>query len=424
MKNVSYLISSMSPLDESSLPLCDHYGNETGLFDNGTGPIGNGTQMGRGPYFMKVIPIILAICYVIICLVGWLGNGLVIYVVVRFAKMKTVTNMYILHLAISDVLFLVSLPFLTTTTLLGYWVFGFAMCKIYFVLFSINLFTSVFTLTVMSADRYLAVCHPVRSVRYRTPRIALIVCLCIWSVSFLVMLPIILYSTTVPQEPAMRFKGRHTCTISWPNGQPIPADKAFIWYTFILGFSIPISLISVFYILVVLRLRTVGPAKKSKEKKRSHRRVTRMVLTVLSVYVICWLPYWVFQVEITFKTGSDRLTDWKVALFNALTVLTFANSMLNPFLYAFLSDNFRKSFMKAFKCTSPSEINKSLCGENSMFPRTSQSYAKSVATNTTIDERMELSTFESQQNCTSHVVCEPNDQSLQDEKGCLKPVAL
>ncbi|KAK6170568.1 hypothetical protein SNE40_018932 [Patella caerulea] len=374
----------------------------------------------------QIIPMVLALCYIIILFVGWIGNGLVIYVVARFAKMKTVTNMYILNLAISDVLFIVSLPFLTTTTLLGHWVFDFAMCKIYFVLYSINVFTSVFTLTVMSADRYLAVCHPVRSVKYRTPRIALFVCLCIWTVSFLVMLPIILYSTTIPHR---KDSHKHTCTISWPDGQPIPADKAFIWYTFLLGFAIPVSLISVFYFLVVLRLRSVGPIKKSKEKKKSHRRVTRMVLSVISVYVFCWLPYWIFQVNITFKNG-ETVQNWMISLFNAFTVLTYANSMFNPFLYAFLSDNFRKSFMKAFKCVSPHDANKSLCGENSMFPRTSQSYARSVAlTTTTVEDKFEMSTFESVQNNSADAIpMLPKEnhvaQSFQDEHGYLKPVAL
>jgi hypothetical protein len=91
-----------------------------------------------------VLTIVCAVLYVVIVALGWVGNGLVIYVVLRYAKMKTVTNMYILNLAISDVLFLFSLPFLTTTTLVQHWVFGFAMCKIFFVLFSINLFTGLY----------------------------------------------------------------------------------------------------------------------------------------------------------------------------------------------------------------------------------------------------------------------------------------
>lgn len=311
----------------------------------------------------------LVTSYVVICIIGLIGNSLVIYVVLRFAKMKTVTNMYILNLAISDLLFLTSLPFLVTTTLLHHWIFGTAMCKIYFVLFSINFFTSVFSLTALSADRYLAVCHPVRSGQYRTTTISFFVCLVIWSVSFFVMLPIILYSTTLPNR---FFKSKDSCTIHWPDDQPIPADKAFTWYTFLLGFAIPVSMISVLYLLVIIRLQHVGPAIKSKERKRSHRKVTRMVLAVISVYIMCWLPYWVFQMNLTFQAPSNSRPRWEIYLFNGFTVLTFANSMLNPLLYAFLSDNFRRSFKKAFKCASRVEVDKSLCNENSVFPKNKQ----------------------------------------------------
>ncbi|XP_076460130.1 somatostatin receptor type 2-like [Babylonia areolata] len=383
---------------------------------NGTG--GNGTMNPQLLIVDKVITYVCCICYILILTLGWLGNGLVIYVVLRYAKMKTVTNMYILNLAVSDALFLVSLPFLTTTTLLKHWIFGFAMCKIYFVLFAINLYTGVFTLAVMSADRYMAVCHPIRSLRYRTPRIALFLCLCIWSVSFLVMLPVIMYSATYPHRAR---RGKYTCTIAWPPGQPIPPEMAFLWYSFILGFAIPVSLIAVFYILVVLRLRQVGPTKKSKEKKKSNRRVTRLVLTVITVYVSCWLPHWIFQIDLSFgASSSPRMPLWKIVLFNCFTVLTFANSMLNPLLYAFLSDNFRKSFKKAFKCAAANEVNKLLCNENSVFPKSSMSYSRAA----TADERMELSTFDNGNNASPPLSSQGSLKTPEDEEDYLDPVAL
>lgn len=328
-----------------------------------------------GPLINKAaINIFLITSYVIIFLVGVVGNTLVIYVVLRFAKMKTVTNLYILNLAVADASFLISIPFIITTTLLQHWIFGLAMCKIYNVLFSINFVTSVLTLTVLSGDRYLAVCHPIRSGKYRTINIAYFVCLCIWSVSFLVMLPIILYSTTIPNftQPSLK-----TCTIKWPSNQLLPQGKAFTWYTFLLGFAIPISMITVFYTSVIVRLTCVGQLIKSKSKKKSHRKVTKLVLAVILVYFCCWLPYWVFQINLTFQPMDHRVQVWEIYLFNVFTVLTFANSMLNPLLYAFLSDNFRRSFAKAFKCISAKDLERrTTAGDNSVYPKSSQQNAK------------------------------------------------
>lgn len=395
----------------STLPLCDFDDTTTASFNSS-----NANTTAAFSTYDLVLPYILLVCYLLICAAGLGGNGLVIYVVLMFAKMKTVTNMYILNLALSDVLFLTMLPIMATTALVKHWVFGFAMCKIYFVLYSINLFGGAFNLCVMSADRYLAVCHPIRSLKYRTPRIALFLCLCIWSLSFLVMLPIILYSTTLQNR---YMPDKETCGISWPENQLIPADKAFIWYSFILGFAIPVSLISVFYVLVIIRLRHVGPAKKSKEKRRSHRRVTRLVLTVVTVYVVCWLPYWSFQAHIVFNDVMINTVEM-ILLFNILTVLTFANSSLNPFLYAFLSDNFRKSFVKAFTCMSGMEVSKTVCNENSVFPRTSQTYTRS-GVSATAEERMELSTFDNNQTAANQAPENNSTKVLQDDQGFLKP---
>ncbi|RUS79030.1 hypothetical protein EGW08_013213 [Elysia chlorotica] len=410
------------------LPFCDE------VLENESQPPTNGVQNGTDTIseFKRIMPFVILVCYSFICVFGLIGNGLVIYVILMYAKMKTVTNKYILNLALSDVLFLVMLPFMATTTMLGHWPFGFAMCKIYYVVYSINLFGGAFNLCVMSADRYLAVCHPIRSLKYRTSGKALLLCLCIWFVSFLVMLPVILYSQTMKN---MDMDGKLWCGINWPTDLSIASDKAFTWYSFLLGFAIPVSLISVFYILVVVRLRHVGPAKKTREKQRSHRRITRLVLTVVVVYIVCWLPHWCFQVHLVFNDVNDAHKNL-VLLVNFFTILCFSNSMLNPFLYAFISENFRKSFSKAFCCSAGQNeatikaVN--VFNENlNTFPRASQTYTRSSAISAvqshSVDDR---STFglEMAMLDTEHIGRPESaaaSRSFQDEQGFLRPpVAL
>uniref|UniRef100_A0A1B0GI60 G-protein coupled receptors family 1 profile domain-containing protein n=2 Tax=Lutzomyia longipalpis TaxID=7200 RepID=A0A1B0GI60_LUTLO len=134
--------------------------------------------------------------YGIVCVVGLLGNTLVIYVVLRFTKMQTVTNMYILNLAIADECFLIGIPFLITTMYLGEWKFGSTVCKGYMISTSITQFTSSIFLFIMSADRYIAVCHPISSPRYRTAFVSKIVSAVAWVTSALTMVPIMLYANT------------------------------------------------------------------------------------------------------------------------------------------------------------------------------------------------------------------------------------
>lgn len=310
---------------------------------------------------LPVIALLNQILYSIVCIVGLLGNTLVIYVVLRFSKMQTVTNMYIVNLAIADECFLIGIPFLVTTISLRSWIFGKIMCKVYMTTTSINQFTSSIFLFIMSADRYVAVCHPISSPKIRTPFISRVVSLSAWATSALFMVPVFLYANAMESEDVV------SCNIYWPNNRG--GQTTFTLYTLILGFAVPLILILNFYFLVIKKLRTVGPKNKSKEKKRSHRKVTKLVLTVITVYVFCWLPYWVTQVALIYTPPKQCQSNISIASFLMAGFLSYSNSAMNPILYAFLSDNFKKSFLKACTCAAGKDVNAALHIENSVFPR-------------------------------------------------------
>uniref|UniRef100_A0A1A9YUJ7 G-protein coupled receptors family 1 profile domain-containing protein n=1 Tax=Glossina morsitans morsitans TaxID=37546 RepID=A0A1A9YUJ7_GLOMM len=313
----------------------------------------------------NVITLIAMILYSLVCVVGLFGNTLVIYVILRFSKMQTVTNIYILNLAIADECFLICIPFLLYTMQIGSWQFGEYPCKAYMVSTSITQFTSSIFLLIMSADRYIAVCHPISSPRYRTPLVSKIVSVVAWLTSVLLMVPVILFASTIKNGE------RLTCNIRWPETEYTQSGITFILYTLTLGFALPLTFILGFYYLVIRKLRTVGPKHKSKEKKRSHRKVTKLVLTVITVYILCWLPYWVCQVALIASPAfcASRL---EITIFLLVSCLGYSNSAMNPVLYAFLSDNFKKSFMKACVCATRKDVNAQLQVEHSMFPKWSK----------------------------------------------------
>lgn len=358
---------------------------------------GNETQNLHCPSIqMPLANIISMILYTIVCVLGLLGNTLVIYVVLRFSNMQvrrasnsrrnptcllflsclfsfpkqtyqTITNIFILNLAFADMCFLIGIPFLITTMYLGDWSFGKGMCKAYMVSTSITQFTSSIFLFIMSADRYLAVCHPISSPRYRTPFISKVVSVLAWTMSALIMLPVMLYANTIEKDS----KQKASCIIEWPQSEEAGGGSGttFILYSLILGFAIPLSLILGFYYLVLKKLRTVGPKNKSKEKKRSHRKVTKLVLTVITVYVLCWLPYWVGQLALIHSPPDLCKSRLEITIFVLVGCLGYSNSAMNPILYAFLSENFKKSFLKACTCATGNDPNGQLQFENSFFPR-------------------------------------------------------
>lgn len=108
---------------------------------------------------------------------------------IRYTKMKTATNIYIFNLALADALVLATLPFQGTDVFLGFWPFGNTLCKAVVSIDYYNMFTSVFTLTVMSMDRYVAVCHPVKALDMRTPHKAKVVNICVWLLASAIGVP-------------------------------------------------------------------------------------------------------------------------------------------------------------------------------------------------------------------------------------------
>uniref|UniRef100_A0A3P8SYW5 G-protein coupled receptors family 1 profile domain-containing protein n=1 Tax=Amphiprion percula TaxID=161767 RepID=A0A3P8SYW5_AMPPE len=276
-----------------------------------------------------------AVISLTVFVVGLIGNTLAIYVVLRYAKMKTVTNIYILNLAVADELYILGLPFLTTQNVLSYWPFGSFLCRTVMTADSMNQFTSIFCLTVMSIDRYLAVVHPIRSTKWRHPRVAKKVNAAVWAVSFVVVLPVVIFSDV--QDTF------NSCNMIWPEPKDV-WSTAFILYTATVGFFGPLLIICLCYLLIVIKVKSSGARAGFTKRRRSERKVTRMVVVIVVVFVLCWLPFFIINmVNLVVIIPESSAT---AGIYFFAVILSYANSCANPVLYGFLSDNFQQSFRK------------------------------------------------------------------------------
>ncbi|MBN3315058.1 OPRD protein, partial [Atractosteus spatula] len=284
-----------------------------------------------------IIAISITAIYSVVCVVGLLGNILVMYGVVRYTKMKTATNIYIFNLALADALATSTLPFQSAKYLMDTWPFGELICKIVIAIDYYNMFTSIFTLTMMSVDRYIAVCHPVRALDFRTPIKAKIINVCVWILSSAIGVPIMIMAVTKVTD-----KGNIVCMLKFP-------DPDWYWDTvtkicvFIFAFVVPVLVITICYGLMILRLKSVRLLSGSKEKDKNLRRITRMVLVVVAAFIICWTPIHIFIIVKTL-VEIDKKNPFVIASWHLCIALGYTNSSLNPVLYAFLDENFKRCF--------------------------------------------------------------------------------
>eukprot|EP00062_Callorhinchus_milii_P017765 gi/632970586/ref/XP_007901730.1/ PREDICTED: somatostatin receptor type 5 [Callorhinchus milii] len=322
----------MEPLKISTIPLLDLSAEKMNVssFSNGC------ENCTAGEVFLSgVRNLLISVIYLIVCAIGLSGNSLVIYVVLRYAKMKTVTNVYILNLAVADELFMLGLPFLATQVALSYWPFGSFMCRLVLTVDGVTQFTSIFCLTVMSIDRYLAVVHPIKSTKWRKPRVAKMINATVWTSSIVVVLPVIIYSELQ--------KDLNTCNIDWPEPKSV-WSTAFIIYTATLGFFGPLLIICLCYLMIVIKVKSSRLRVGSTKRRKSEKKATRMVIVIVAVFVFCWLPFYVLNIVNTIVILPEKPIFVGIYFFGV--VLPYANSCANPVLYCFLSDNFKKSFQK------------------------------------------------------------------------------
>ena len=142
--------------------------------------------------FETVVRIVVPIIFSTIVVLGFTGNMLVIIVVLANRQMRNTTNLLILSLSVADLFFIIiCVPFTAMGYAMTTFPFGIAWCRIYQYVIQVTAYVSIYTLVLMSFDRYLAVVHPISSMTLRTERNTVVVIVLCWIVILLCNIPLI-----------------------------------------------------------------------------------------------------------------------------------------------------------------------------------------------------------------------------------------
>ncbi|XP_067639582.1 allatostatin-A receptor-like isoform X2 [Eurosta solidaginis] len=236
----------------------------------------------------RVVSIIVPLLFGLIGFGGLLGNALVILVVVVNQQMRSTTNLLIINLAISDILFVIfCVPFTATDYVLPEWPFGNIWCKFVQYMIVVTCHGSVYTLVLMSLDRFLAVVHPVTSMSLRTERNAMLAIIFAWILIVTTAIPVALSHSV----QLYHFKGRKYTACVFSSHEERWNLAAFQVSFFASSYVTPLTLIFLLYMCMLARLWKSAPGcNPSAESRKGKRRVTRMVVVVVLAFAICWLP--------------------------------------------------------------------------------------------------------------------------------------
>ncbi|XP_054164503.1 QRFP-like peptide receptor [Oppia nitens] len=192
----------------------------------------------------------LIVPYSLIFLLAIIGNSLVIVTLAANRRMRSVTNMFLLNLAVSDLLLGVfCMPFTLAGVLLKQFIFGPLMCSLISYLQAVSVSVSAWTLVVMSVERYYAICHPLKSRESRqTVSHAYKMIALVWISSLVTMAPIGIVSKLHVMENTGNFK----CRESWPS---VLCFEAFTIFLDIILLIVPLIIMSLTYTSIAITLK-------------------------------------------------------------------------------------------------------------------------------------------------------------------------
>ncbi|KAM9205662.1 P2Y purinoceptor 2 [Mergus octosetaceus] len=281
--------------------------------------------------------VLLPVSYGIVCVVGLFLNLLALYGFIFRIKTWNASTTYMFNLAVSDTLYVVSLPLLVYYYAMGdNWPFGVGLCKIVRFLFYTNLYCSILFLLCISIHRFLGICFPLKSLRWSHVRYARRVSVVVWMVTVVCQSPVLFFVTTSVRRDTITC---HDTSSKDLFGQFVIYSSVML----VLLFCIPFLIIIICYCLMARRLLqpTWGISRLSRSKKKS----VKMIIIVLVVFIVCFLPFHVTRT----LYYSFRSWDLSCQTLNAINLaykvtrpLASTNSCLDPILYFLAGQRFMK----------------------------------------------------------------------------------
>ncbi|KAK5599742.1 hypothetical protein CRENBAI_016419 [Crenichthys baileyi] len=289
------------------------------------------------------------IIYTLVFVVGLTANGMAVWVFLFRTKKKHPSSIYMANLALADLLFVIWMPLKISYHVNGNnWIYGEPLCKILVSFFYGNMYCSVLFITCLSMQRYWVVAHPM-STQKKNNKVAIGVCLSVWAFIWITSIPLYLYDHTVKIEN-MNITTCHDVNVIDANDPQSSVKHALFYFMFMstVSFFVPCIVIVVAYILL---LKTLGDNVVDSTAAKSRKKAIVLIFVVLVTFVICFIPSnFMLVLHYALLNGGEVNNGYGVYITSLC--LTSLNSCLDPFIYYFVSDEFREHVRNTLLCRS------------------------------------------------------------------------
>ncbi|XP_017340572.1 C-C chemokine receptor type 4 [Ictalurus punctatus] len=297
------------------------------------------TQLCSNTNVSAFSQVFIPVLYSIVFIVGFIGNGMVLCVLVKYHNRSNVTDVCLFNLALSDLLFLISLPFWAHYATISEWTFGGFMCQAVTALYMLGFYGSIFFMILMTLDRYTVIIHAHNSLfsKHRSVRASIAVAFFMWALSLGASLPTIIFSQVKNESNG------------WICKEEYPEGSAFKFFSYIelnlFGLIVPLSVMVFCYSRIIPVLMAIKSQKKHK--------AVRLILVLIIIFFLFWTPYnIVIFLKFLRQLGYMSTCQWEQDLHMAtqwVETIAFSHCCLNPIIYAFVGQKFRNLVLKILK---------------------------------------------------------------------------
>ncbi|KAG8010227.1 C-C chemokine receptor type 2 [Nibea albiflora] len=266
------------------------------------------------------------LCYVLFSL-GLLGNATVLWLLLWHIKLKTMTDICLLNLALSDLILASSLPL---------WANNFAnlvSCKVMTGVYQLGFYSGTLFVTLMSVDRYLAIVHAVAAMRARTLHYGITASIIIWVISVALTMPQVIFA--LPELD--REDNKYEC-------QPLYPENNFKFWKMLRNFSEnTVGLFVGLSVMVFCYVKILVVLAKSRNSNKD--RAVKLIFIIVCVFVVCWVPYNVIVFLQTLHVLEILQTCETVtnSAMHFAELIALSHCCANPVIYALVGEKFRRS---------------------------------------------------------------------------------
>lgn len=294
------------------------------------------TTKALNEFGARFIPVLYYVNFIL----SYLGNGLVLYIIYKYEKLNTVTNIFLLNLVFSNILFASSLPFWAKYHT-SEWIFGNALCKMVSSAYFIGFYSSILFLTLMTFDRYLAVVHAVTAAKKRKKGYAIIASVVVWCISIVASVKELVFRNVWMST----LNGLMCEESGYPESTMDYWRLVSYYQQFLLFFLLPMFMVMYCYITITVRILST----RMKEKCRA----IKLIFVIIFTFFVCWTPYNIVILLQAMKISNPSEEAQPCAdsegLDYALYVtrnIAYLYSCISPVFYTFVGKKFQSHFRR------------------------------------------------------------------------------